>query len=119
MMKEKGILILILPKQFMLVEPSVRWKSGQNDLLGTHVYLFKTFYTLGETKRKLQRTSVKLSQSDPKDNVFKNTSPIRWYTAKALLGDFSSLSLASVNRSLHQKFLFHIMFYSSYQKVGK
>lgn len=67
-------------------------KSSQNDLLGIYVCLLKTLYNLEETKRKLRRTSVRLSQSDPKDNVFINTKPISWFIANAYLGDFPFLT---------------------------
>lgn len=51
MMEEKRTLILILLKQFMLVQPSLWEKLGQNDLLVIHVYLFKAFHDFGETRR--------------------------------------------------------------------
>lgn len=96
-MEGKGIWILILPKQLMLGQPNLWEKSGQNDLLGIHVRLFKAFCDLKETKKsKLRRTLAKLSKSDPKDKVFIN----KVMHCQGLLEEYSFLSLASVNKSL-------------------
>ena len=50
MLEGKDILILMLHKQLMLVQPSLWWNLCWNNLLGIHVYLFKASIIWGRPK---------------------------------------------------------------------